>query len=323
MRRGTLLAALLATLSVACSRSDSSPPARETAPSVTPEEALEKARGAEGAERARRLAEAERGTGDAARVAATWSLRTALEDRDPVAAERHLARLAELQGAPVDEEGRTWRLPLLAATVAEDAAAYAREKVEGPEPDVARAKAAVEAGRRALARAEGEAADETQAVEAAARWVALSDGPVDLAGLVEGEARGKGPIVVIVSDHFQLGDDVLPSVAKRWARSMRVAFVGVLVGKVRLGIRRVSATPEEEKAALEERAKALGLAWAGATPARDASLRRLGIDPTRATVLVLDRDGRLLARISGRALDPRPLDPVVERASAARPDDGR
>ena len=323
MRRFALLAATSLACALAACGDREPPPAPVDAAA---ELAAAQARDGAGDERGRdeALRRAAEGEGEPARRATTWLASIALQDDDPEGAEARLAAIvARFDGRAVDADGRDVNLAILAEAIAEKAATVARDRVNGPSPDSAAGAAAVTAGRRALERA-GEGVEELRAaLDAAAAYVAVGNAPVDLSGLVDGAARGTGPVVVVFTDHFELGNAILPSVLKRWSKGLRVACVGIRVGKTRLGIRRVAATPEEEDAALEERVKELGLVWAGAAPEKDGALRRLGIDPHSATVFVLDGGQTLRGRLSARALDPRPLDPIVASLAPAPADDGR
>jgi hypothetical protein len=245
--------------------------------------------------------------GEEGRIAATWLASLALEDHDPAAALGLLRRIEkDFGGKGLDARGRPVPADVLAGAIVDVAATVARRAVEGSTPDPAAAVRALAAGReaRAHAREDEEAADR---LEVARAWVAL-----DAAGLAETLPEAKGPRVVAFATHFQLQEPLLPSVLKRWALGMDVSIVGVLEGKVRQGMRRADAAPEEEKAALEAAAKEIGVpvarfvGHAGADRPRPAWL---GDVP--AALLVLDEKGALVARLSGASLDPRPLDAAV------------
>jgi hypothetical protein len=129
---------------------------------------------------------------------------------------------------------------------------------------------------------------------------------------VAGRPPPPHPAVIAVADHFQLGEPVLPSVLQRWAKGISVQVRTLRTGQVRIGMRRTPVGREEEEAALAARVRELGLEVWGSIEddgGNDHALPK-GVG---AAVFVVDADGRLVARMSGKALDPRPLDPVVAR----------
>jgi hypothetical protein len=307
---------VVATVAAAC---------REAEPPLFPADRMKKARAADErgdtAARDAHLRVLAAGADEHARVATTWLFQEALSRREVVAALPLLQRIVEtFGGRGVGKTGVPHLQDTLAPVLVAESAIAARLLVEGPTPDVAKAEAALDVGRRAAAL--GAVDDEDRALLAAATaYVALSKGPVDLSGLAGPAPAGGGPRVLAFADHFQLGEPVLPSVLRRWKRGLPVEIVGLVTGSVRLGIRREPASPHEERIALEARAKELELSFAGAAPAESDGVRRLGIDVKGATVFVLRADGTILARASGRSLDPRPLDAVVvPLAPAAAPE---
>ena len=251
------------------------------------------------------------GAGDEARVATTWLLQDALIRHDVVTALPLLERIVEVFGGRgVTPDGVEHLQDTLAPVLVEEAALAARGFVEGAAPDLAKAKRALEVGTRAAALG-GVDEEDRRPLEAAERYVAASEGKPDWTGLDPAAGTASGPRVVVVTDHFQLLEPVLPSVMKRWRRGMPVDVVGLLVGSVRGGIRREPAGPHEERSALAERAKELGLDLVAVVPSTSEAVRRLGLDVKGATVFVLGADGTILARASGPGVDPRVLDAVV------------
>jgi hypothetical protein len=309
MRRRLLVALVLAVLATgldACGKRE---------PPPTDAERLKAARAADAAgdEAARNatLRVLSASASEEGRIATTWLFQDALMRHDVVAALPLLERIVEtFGGRGIGNDGVEHLQDTLAPVLVEEAALTARRDVEGPTPDLAAAKKALEVGRRAVA-VGGVDEDDRRPLEAAAAYVALSEAPPDLSGLAPSPAAGAGPRVVVFADHFQLLEPVLPSVLKRWRRGLPVDVVGVLNGSIRRGIRREPAGPREERAAIEARARELDARFAGAVPEDAEAIRRLGIDVKGATVFVLAADGRLLARAAGRGLDPRPLDAVV------------
>ena len=119
--------------------------------------------------------------------------------------------------------------------------------------------------------------------------------------------------MLVVCDHFGLGEDILPSVLRRWARRLPVGVVGLRTGAVRVGIRRVPVAPEEEARALGARIAELGLREEGLVEA-EAARKALGLgEGATAAVFVFGADDRIVARLSGRVLDPRVLDAALDR----------
>ena len=305
---------LLAMLPLVGGCGESAGPSQKATPAHTADEALALAREADEAGRidARRdlLEEASRDSGEAGRIATTWLLSLDLERHDPAAALARLDRIDRTFGGSGREpNGRALPSSILAGALVDEAAAAARRLVEGPTPDGAAAERALDAGRKALDRTEMAPADLSQ-IEAAARYLALRRERDVVEGDLVAHAKGR---VIVFADHFQLLEPILPSVLKRWNRGVRVEVVGLVVGRVREGIRRVPAPEKEERAVLSARIAALGL-HLRSTLAFDApAAHALGLERGGATVFVFDPSGALVGRASGAALDPRVLDPVVTR----------
>ena len=248
------------------------------------------------------------------RVATTWRLQVALTGGDVPAALARLRRIVErFQGRGEDARGRTYDARLLAEVVVRAAAEGARERVEGPAPHAEHARRLLTAGREALALGGDDDEEGRALLDRAGAWVALGDGPMAPRLADAGIPAGKGPLVVVVADPFEMGEPVLPSVLRRWARSLSVVLAGRPTGEVRVGIRRVKATPEEERAVMAEAARRAGVRFAGVL-AEEAPLA-LGLADAGAAVLVIGPDDRLAGRVAGRSLDPRALDDLVARLS--------
>jgi hypothetical protein len=257
-------------------------------------------------------------TSEAGRVAATWLVSASLESGDVRVAAKALERVRDaFDGQGLDAQGRRVPVSLLAEAVVESGGELARSLVEGPAPDVLRAKESVALAQRVA----GDFATDDSEIElpAIARYVSLADAPLDLATTVTGLLPVDGPRVVAFTDDFQLGEPVLASVLRRWSKGIPVTLVGRLTGKARSGIRRVPVTSSnEERALLRAHAKAAGLSVGGFVARDGVEESRLGFATEGASapgviVFVLDREHHLVARLSGNSLDPRPLDPVIAR----------
>jgi hypothetical protein len=146
-------------------------------------------------------------------------------------------------------------------------------------------------------------------------WVDL-DAAADCPGPLPPHA---GPRVVAYVDDFLLGEATLPSVLARWAREgedgrLQVLVVPVRRGLVREGVRVREATEAEEAAAIRRRLEGTGIVQGPAVAAATAA-ERLGLDAEAGAILVVSRDGRVVARRRGRVLDPRDLEGAVQRVA--------
>ena len=125
----------------------------------------------------------------------------------------------------------------------------------------------------------------------------------------------------LVEEESELRTTVLPSVLGRWARDhaargLEVVLVPLHEDDVRVGIRRVRAAPDEARAALEARARELGLVPHAVMPRRTPLRRMLDALNRDVAIFVVDRRGRIVARQTGRAtLDPRALEEAVQRVA--------
>ena len=128
----------------------------------------------------------------------------------------------------------------------------------------------------------------------------------------------RGPQIVVVCDHFTLGEAVLESMLRRWqrehkARGLRVCVVPLTGRGIRVGMRHVEATPEQEVEAIHARAKELGLTPVDTPWASSGWLEGMGLDPKGNLMLLLDADHRIVARLSGLILDPTAFEETVQR----------
>jgi hypothetical protein len=232
---------------------------------------------------------------DAGRIA----LRLRLEAHDPEGAREALDGLRR-RSAPQD-------VAVAEGAVLESALTAARRRVEGPRPDL-------EGALRALATATGLARtpEDATAEEDARAYVTLASDPTAWRTRLPRLAFPDGRQVVVLSDDFSLGEDVLASVLRRWAGSgVRVSLVGRLTGEVREGIRREKAGTMGEQRRFTRRAEELGATLVGVVPAGGEEERALGLRGPGAWVFVVDDASRLVARVSGPPHDPRPLEPLA------------
>jgi hypothetical protein len=323
---GRISAAVMLLLLTACG---DDPPLAPAPPRPAPDDALDAIRAiAEDDERVRAhlaawpLEAAGYEHAEATRVALTWRMRLALQDGEIEAAARDLdalrARFDPAEG--VTPEGRRLSPEIMAGALVDEAITRARKHIDGPQPNEAGA-------RRLIAIAENvpRGAPDAQAearLDRARRWIALSSLP-DLARAIgiALPAHEGGPRAIVLADDFGLGEAVFAGVLERWARDgaaagMRVELVPIVRGQVRMGIRRVPAADRaEELAAIHEKARRHGIDVAGVSKdgIDTARLQALGLRAQDVAVLVLNDRGLIVARLTGRALDPRELDPVVKR----------
>jgi hypothetical protein len=217
-------------------------------------------------------------------------------------------------GAGELPDGRTLSPEAMVGAVFESAVERARRQVDGPAPDRGEAERALAVAERRMP------GDETAAASLAlARaWVGLRS----LDDVRTPLAQHDGPRVLAVADDFDLGEMLYVRSLRRWSEEggpegLRVAVVPMLRGWVRVGIRRTRAKDKDE----ERRAVAARLAGSGVVlepepPDADAFAKTLGLSGQDAAVLVFDRAGRLVARLSGRNFDPAVLDTVVQKVTS-------
>jgi hypothetical protein len=139
----------------------------------------------------------------------------------------------------------------------------------------------------------------------------LAEGPAGPPLARAGVPDGPVPRIVVVADPFEMGEPVLPSVMRRWGRSLPTVLAGRPTGEVRVGIRRVEATPAQERAAMARAAEAAGARFVGVL--EPGACAALGLPDAGAVVIVVGGDGRVAGRVTGRSLDPRSLDDLVAR----------
>jgi hypothetical protein len=256
------------------------------------------------------------GTDAESRGALSARLRAALDAGDLDGAQAALAGLVrDHAGAGEMPDGRTLSPAAMAGAVFDAAVAKARSAIEGPAPDRARAEHALDVAAQRLP----EEADSRAALEAARRWVALRAlGDLEKTAL----APHTGARVVAVADDFDLGEMALSRALRRWSAEgapdgLRVGLVPMFRGWVRVGIRRTRAKDrDEERRAVAARLAGTGVVLEPEPGDADAVAADLGLLGQDAAILVFDRAGRLLARLSGRNLDPALLDGAVQKAAS-------
>ena len=122
---------------------------------------------------------------------------------------------------------------------------------------------------------------------------------------------------MLIVDDFSLGEGMLTEVLKQWTRDHAErrfdrVLVPLLRGQVRMGLRLVPVEDEaQELASFDRRAGDIGLAREKPIPA--TQLGKLGLDVGDAAILLLDSQGRIAARLSGRGPDLRTLEPVLQK----------
>lgn len=241
----------------------------------------------------------------------TWRLQRALAaDRIKDARDQYQMLRRDFGGEGRTRLGRRMTSYMLRVGLAAACSKAARAAIEGGRPDPDRAAFALDLARRYLPENEEEDAALLAGLE---RWVALDR----LEGLGLVLPAHAGPRVVAIVDTFALGEAVLPSVLGRWQRQHRdkglqVTLVPVRTGQVRVGLRRVPVErPAEEQAVFRAAAKAGKLTIA---PATDPALARsFGRDQGHCLLVLADRRGRIVARLSGHTLDPLSLEALLQR----------
>lgn len=125
-----------------------------------------------------------------------------------------------------------------------------------------------------------------------------------------------GPCVVALMDHFTLGEANIRAVLQRWAKHprLRVSFVPLWRGTVRMGIRRVPATRREERAIVRASAKEFGLHYEKGAAKTDWS-DVLGLGRTSSALLVLNREGTIVGRLRGTFFNPQRVEGSVQRVT--------
>ncbi len=249
--------------------------------------------------------------------AVTWRLQLALRAGDVEAAAEDVELLEEhFDGQGEHPEGREFTSDAIRLGVFEEALNEARRRSEGPKPDARAARSALDVARAQLH--DGDVEDLARLAGISA-WVRSGRGVKLLTRL--GSDAPISPKVdatlVLIVDDFSLGEGMLTEVLKQWTRDHAErrfdrVLVPLLRGQVRMGLRLVPVEDEaEELASFATRAKDIGLAQE--TPIPATALRKLGLDVGDAAILLLDRQGRIAARLSGRGLDLRTLEPVLQK----------
>lgn len=250
-------------------------------------------------------------------IATTWRLQLALRAGDVEAAAQDVELLREhFDGQGEYPEGREFTSDAVRLGVFEEALNEARRRSEGHKPDAQAARSALEVATARLH--EGDVEDLARLAGISA-WVGSGRGAELLARL--GSDAPISPKVdatlVLIVDDFSLGEGMLTEVLKQWARDHAERrfdrmLVPLLRGQVRMGLRLVPVEDEaQELASFAKRAGDIGLARAKPIPATE--LRKLGLDVGDAAILLLDRQGRIAARLSGRGPDLRTLEPVLQK----------
>ncbi len=247
-------------------------------------------------------------------VVLTWRMQGLLRNGKAIEAyASYMLLWLHFKGEGRTRRGRVLKADILREGFVDAAVRIARTAIEGPAPDRAQALAAAGAAGLALS----DESEELQAgIAAARRWVKLRQLDTALVPL----ANHEGPRVVALVDDFALGEAILPSVLGRWQRDLspmglRVSVVPFLTGTVRVGIRRLRA--QDARAELDSIrnrliARRVMVEKAAATDLHD----KLGLEAGRCALFVIDRKGKIVARISGPTLDPRQLETVVQKVAS-------
>ncbi len=250
-------------------------------------------------------------------IAWTWRLQLALRDGDVERADALQALLLErFEGRGQYPPGRALPPDIVRLGVFEEALLAARRRIEGVRPDR-------EAARSALAVAEGmlvpEETEDHELLRGTRAWVERTRLTTLLATLGS-EAAVSDDVtatLVAITDDFQLGESLFLEVLKQWGENHAEErfdrlVVPLLRGQVRYGLRLVPVESDEaELASIAKRCGEAGLARA--TPLPVERLGALGLRVGEAALVLADGEGRIVARLSGRNLDPRILEPALQR----------
>lgn len=273
---------------------------------------------------------------EAMQVVLTWRIRVALQaGAIERAVDQWKLLVKHFDGHGVSPEGRGLTPEMIRLGLIEEARLVTRRRAEGANPKPSAAESAWKHGADLLTKHDVEDGDRLERARRWALWdtferwcreVGMPPGPA--LGRGDGSSEDAKPFVVVVADDFALGEVVFQSVLARWVRDGADAqLTGVLIpikrGEVRMQLRRVPAGSEaEEVAALEEDAAKAGLQTTFTTasgllaaPFDDGArlARAIGLEGREAAVMLVDRRGRIVGRMSGTGLDPRALDPVVQK----------
>lgn len=316
----------LALLLTGCGAEEPSAPDRSPAIPSTPEDALAWVREAADDEpelRARLAAwpmdAQDFAESEESRIVITWRLRMALQEGDVETALRRHHMLEDLfDGEGRSPEGRLLPSEVIAGSIFDESLLRARLRMEGAKPDLESARQALEIARETADHDDTEA---TSRIEETVAWIELTHIRDLAAPLKFPRAIETGPRIVVLADDFALGEAVFISVLERWQRDGRAAgvaveLVPVITGQVRMGIRRVPAdSTRAERATIRQRAQKAGLAISRAVPKGipAAALQAIGLGPQATALLIVNTEGKIIARESGKNIDPRALDLAVER----------
>ena len=270
-------------------------------------------------------------------VVLTWRIRTALQEGSiERAVDQYKLLLEHFDGHGVSPEGRGMTPDMMRLGLVEEARLLTRRRAEGPTHNALGAESAWKHGADLLTQNDLEDGDRLERSRRWAlwdtfdRWIhAVGAKPGPGLGTTKGSKDAR-PYVVVVSDDFALGEIVFQSVLDRWLKDGKDArLTGVLIpiprGEVRKGMRRVPVEdPREEAAAFEEDAAKAGLSpsWTKGTGLFAAPFRKgaklaelMGLEGQEVGLLIVDKRGRIVARMSGTGLDPRALDPVIQKVT--------
>ncbi len=270
-------------------------------------------------------------------IVLTWRIRMALQDGSiERAVDQWKLLLQHYEGHGVTPEGRGLTPDMIRLGLIDDARLITRRRAEGAKPNALGAESAWKHGADLLTPHDTEDGDR---LERARRWALWDtfDRWIHAVGAKPGPQLGSEDdaalarrYVIVVADDFALGEVVFQSVLARWMRDagegeLTGVLIPILRGEVRRGMRRVPVEdPQEERAALAEDAAKAGLvpSWNAdsglfAAPFHDgAKLAELmGLESQSSGLLIVDRRGRIVARLSGTGIDPRELDPVIQKVT--------
>ncbi len=250
---------------------------------------------------------------ESARTITTWRLRRRAGAKRIEDALADFERLRQRHGGiGRTPEGRTLDAALLAAGLAEAALDAALARIEGSDPDPVGAS-------RAIAIAESlDEGELSSRIAATRRWCEATS--LDDLGLSLPAPPGAGARAVLLVDGFAVGAEaVLPSQWARWreeAKEASLEVVPLLRGFVMAGIRRVpNASAEDETAALRAALTASSSTFHPGIDGR-AFDERLGLAASASVALIVDREGRLVARLAGPHLDLQRIEGAWRRIRA-------
>lgn len=202
------------------------------------------------------------------------------------------------------------------AAVLEGALEVARRamEVEPADRDRAEAALATAADLSEGGSSEGPDASRRRGVE---RWVGLRR--VDDADL--GLADHEGGRVVVWADDVLLGEPSRMGILARWAQDgaaggLRVGVVANVSGRVRIGRRDRDAPPAQQLASIHDRLRGTRVALEPKPVTPSWTLEHLGLESHEGAILVVARDGRIVARRAGTLNDLRSLESWVQKVAS-------